>query len=675
MVSPSWKLINQQAGCSACSSYAAPGIEYCASIVAPRIYALAWHPGAMSSLPQTPMPTPDLQIPSRPDLTSMSTQALEQFIADSQSMEQFIADSHAIYGSQSAEERDKGAAPDAAGREALVSRLLTCLVADDLADGTTAESSILTRILPSEGLNQPRNSQPCWGQLISGGHSQCDANFSTAAGHFNKKFCGVCFEKGFGVCPSRARLLLPYDVKRYVNPTSHHFWSRKDGLMYRIINQTNRCIVSPILIAFGNDDLDWLGFAPIPDCLVEDGALHLSLCHGTLVPSMLCKNHLDKRERMMCMGINYLDDRLPSALCQGNLGERAYTPDESSEPCWGHHLSGGHSLCDAYFRSAAGRLTKRFCGTCAANGISISPSRARLLPRDDVKRCVEPTSHELWSCKDGLVYRIVNQTNRCIGSPIVIAFGNDDLDWLGLEPIPDCLILNGALHLILRHGTLVPSALCKAYRDDRERAFRTLDDPSYKAYLDKHARASSWATLCNAHLGECASTPEESLEPYAAAPPFTPACMNPFLQLCTGYAVPAIPMDWVWGSGGSGRAACDSFSSDDPPPNSKRRRGNEVPLTALKCPIMSTPAAAAATAAAAAAIAAATAATAAAAQAASKASAAGSEPTDMQVARDLQPGAHDSFTQHTRNDRLALGCHPQAPQEPCSPTRVCLGLP
>ena len=217
----------------------------------------------------------------------MSTQALEQFIADSQSMEQFIADSHAIYGSQSAEERDKGAAPDAAGREALVSRLLTCLVADDLADGTTAESSILTRILPSEGLNQPRNSQPCWGQLISGGHSQCDANFSTATGHFKKKLCAACAANGISVCPSRARLLPPDDVKKYVNPTSHHFWSRKHGLVYRVINQTNRCTGSPILIAFGNDELDEMGFEPIPDSLVEDGALHLILSKGTLVPSVL----------------------------------------------------------------------------------------------------------------------------------------------------------------------------------------------------------------------------------------------------------------------------------------------------------------------------------------------------------------------------------------------------
>ena len=260
----------------------------------------------------------DLPMPSSPDLTSMSSQALRQFISDSQSLETFIADSHAVPWPQSAEERDEvqGAAPDAAEREAWVSRILTCLdgaldeathpSSDDLADGTTATSSTfsdgsllsqglhqkgnsqpLSGILPSQGLIQPENSQPCWGHLLSGGHSQCDANFSTAAGHFIKKFCATCAENGISVCPSRARLLPPDDVKKYVNPTSHHFWSRKHGLVYRVINQTNRCTGSPILIAFGNDELDEMGFEPIPDSLVEDGALHLILSKGTLVPSVL----------------------------------------------------------------------------------------------------------------------------------------------------------------------------------------------------------------------------------------------------------------------------------------------------------------------------------------------------------------------------------------------------
>ena len=333
------------------------------------------------------------------------------------------------------------------------------------------------------------------------------------------------------------------------------------------------------------------------------------------------------------------DNLAPSStFSDGSLPSQGLDQKGKSQPCWGHLLSGGHSQCDANFSTAAGHFIKKFCATCAENGISVCPSRARLLPPDDVKKYVNPTSHHFWSRKHGLVYRIVNQTNRCTGAPIILAFVNDELDELGFEPIPDSLVLDGALHLILCKGTLVPSALCKV------------------------------------HLGKRASTPEESLEPSAAAPPVTPACMNPFPQLCAGYAIPTTPMDCVWGGDGSGRAACGTFPSDDPPPNSKRRRDNEVPLTALKGPIISTPAAATAAAAAAAAVTAATASIAAA-QAASKASAAGSEPTDMQVARDLQPGAHDSFTQHTRNDRLALGCHPQAPQEPCSPTRVCLGLP
>ena len=225
---------------------------------------------------------------SWPDFTSLSSQVLEEMI-------DLHAGSHAIFGPQYAEECDEvqGAAPGAAEREAWVSRILTCLdgapneATDPLSDNLAPSSTFSDGSLPSQGLDQKGKSQPCWGHLLSGGHSQCDANFSTAAGHFIKKFCATCAENGISVCPSRARLLPPDDVKKYVNPTSHHFWSRKHGLVYRVINQTNRCTGSPILIAFGNDELDEMGFEPIPDSLVEDGALHLILSKGTLVPSVL----------------------------------------------------------------------------------------------------------------------------------------------------------------------------------------------------------------------------------------------------------------------------------------------------------------------------------------------------------------------------------------------------
>jgi len=134
-------------------------------------------------------------------------------------------------------------------------------------------------------------SAQCWAHQIANGATQCTPGFTLRAGHLKNKFCPACVATGFSVEPARAWLVPETQLSAFANNSATGFYTEKHGVVYRLINQTNRCKGPPIVLLKDAADASALpfGFAALPASMLQSAAtppqLHLSVVHGTLVPT------------------------------------------------------------------------------------------------------------------------------------------------------------------------------------------------------------------------------------------------------------------------------------------------------------------------------------------------------------------------------------------------------
>lgn len=139
---------------------------------------------------------------------------------------------------------------------------------------------------------EPGPERRCWGYIISGGTTCCTPGFKSAMGHFKNKLCPACKSIGLKVEGERAFMLVIPDgtpADAYTNPCSHGCWSEKDGVHYRIVNQTKKCKGWPfVLLKDATARPNGFNLHPVPSSyLLESGHLHLVVSGGTLRPSTL----------------------------------------------------------------------------------------------------------------------------------------------------------------------------------------------------------------------------------------------------------------------------------------------------------------------------------------------------------------------------------------------------
>jgi len=167
-----------------------------------------------------------------------------------------------------------------------------------------------------------------------------------------------------------------------------------------------------------------------------------------------------------------LDDPFSAALDDNNAGSDVAEADSSarsvgqssseqavaSSPCWGFLISGVTGACTPGF-SGKGRFAMRVCPACTASGIQVDAQRCRLITPAAMEAYKNPSSHGLWAFRDGLPFRVVNQTTRCSGYPIVIVRDLDAAHLLEGEValVPPSYLKEGRLHLVVAKGTFVPT--------------------------------------------------------------------------------------------------------------------------------------------------------------------------------------------------------------------------
>ena len=136
---------------------------------------------------------------------------------------------------------------------------------------------------PMATAEQPPPDSPCWGFLLSGGTSDCTPGFSAEKGHFRKRICPACIRDGVYIEYQRVRI---YDeALSSVNNSSHGLWSSRFGCDVRVINQTARCIGTPLIVFRDAESAASLGLHAVPDSWHRSGYLHFTVSNGTLVPS------------------------------------------------------------------------------------------------------------------------------------------------------------------------------------------------------------------------------------------------------------------------------------------------------------------------------------------------------------------------------------------------------
>ena len=124
----------------------------------------------------------------------------------------------------------------------------------------------------------------CWGFLLRNDGTQCTPEFTATSRRLKGLLCDLCVRDGVAIDPCRVRILTPDAAANFQNSSSHGLWNHKDGIKYRVINQTARCHGSPMLLLPDANAACPPGLPPIPPAWLRSGKLHLAVSKGTLVP-------------------------------------------------------------------------------------------------------------------------------------------------------------------------------------------------------------------------------------------------------------------------------------------------------------------------------------------------------------------------------------------------------
>ena len=110
----------------------------------------------------------------------------------------------------------------------------------------------------------------------------------TGRGHFKNKFCASCRERGIDVPATRVRALTEDLMVHYTsNSLSAGFWKvapqSLGGGEFRLLNNTVTC-ESPWLVVYREAPPDHVAWGIMPSQWQKNGAVHMMVAKGTLVP-------------------------------------------------------------------------------------------------------------------------------------------------------------------------------------------------------------------------------------------------------------------------------------------------------------------------------------------------------------------------------------------------------
>lgn len=138
-----------------------------------------------------------------------------------------------------------------------------------------------------------RAAERCWGAQLQGDASGCRFTRKRDTRHFKSKFCGRC-RWSIAVSANRVRALSDEVAALLDNRRSAGMWTaappRMGGFLYRVVNNTQGCFKSK-LVVFEKDpptDLRWPTVSP--DLCDADGMVRMCVSKGTVVPISLVRN-------------------------------------------------------------------------------------------------------------------------------------------------------------------------------------------------------------------------------------------------------------------------------------------------------------------------------------------------------------------------------------------------
>ena len=140
----------------------------------------------------------------------------------------------------------------------------------------------------------------CWGPLIGCPASPCTVGFVKPVnpGHFKNKFCPNCRAHGLRLPAERVRALTPALVQQLKNAKGEGLWTSDAALgrtaSFRLCNHTAKCSGPPLLVLRDAAAVPQLPFADLPPFLVEQGTILLRVSKGTLVPSGLLHQKVER---------------------------------------------------------------------------------------------------------------------------------------------------------------------------------------------------------------------------------------------------------------------------------------------------------------------------------------------------------------------------------------------
>ena len=97
------------------------------------------------------------------------------------------------------------------------------------------------------------------------------------------------------------------------------------------------------------------------------------------------------------------------------------------------------------------RFQHHFCASCTSNGIAVNLDHIRLLPEDAKAHFVHILSRGFWATThppEGVRFRVVNQTAKCKGVPLVIFQSAADAEKMSLPSVARAIRLDSFTNAI-----------------------------------------------------------------------------------------------------------------------------------------------------------------------------------------------------------------------------------
>ena len=248
----------------------------------------------------------------------------------------------------------------------------------------------------------------------------------------------------------------------------------------------------------------------------------------------------------------------------------------------------------------------QFCPNCTLRGLRIEPARARQLVGVAGKNIENPRSHGLWATRGEVTFRVVNQTAKCYGPPIIITRDAKSAEALDMPEVPrQWLTKDGWLHLSVSRGTLIPTAnlrgrISVGFVPDSQMVAENIGvqiDPRSDATAVQHSIAPSSMNIPGVQTSSMTSPYQlqTQLPPFAqppAAPPVAappPAPPPPAQPLAQPPAPPPAPPSAPAQPEHSAAAASTVLAQAEPQPLSELKAASAEPQNPSARPVAFTP--------------------------------------------------------------------------------------